>query len=178
MTRRLLTTMVLFLALLGSGTAAAYAGGEPPRRCFNQLGPNGELPSCTFNGTRWVVSYDGGPGDLAGAGIPSGFVALMVIGVLVGIGVTVWWLSLARQMATESGMDPGRASMMTLISDDGLDATYLASSLRGTQPTDRPAERPGRSAQERLRELQQLRDEGLITPEEYQRRRTDIVDSI
>lgn len=81
-------------------------------------------------------------------------------------------------MATESGMDPGRASMMTLISDDGLDATYLASSLRGTQSRDRPAERSGRSTQERLRELQQLRDEGLITTEEYQRRRTDIVDSI
>lgn len=26
-------------------------------------------------------------------------------------------------------MDPGRASMMTLISDDGLDATYLASDI-------------------------------------------------
>jgi hypothetical protein len=68
--------------------------------------------------------------------------------------------------------------MMTLISDDGLDATYLASSLRGTPSTDRPTQPSGRGAQERLRELQQLRDEGLITTDEYQRRRTEIVDSI
>jgi hypothetical protein len=171
--------MVLCLAPFGFGTASAYAGSQPPRRCFNQLGPNGELPTCTFNGTRWVVSYDGGPADLVGSGVPSGFAALMVLGVLAGIGVTVWRLSLARRMAAESGMDPDRASMMTLISDDGLDATYLASSLRGTQGTDGPAQRSGRrGAQEQLRELQQLHDEGLITTEEHERRRTEIVDSI
>jgi hypothetical protein len=179
MIRRLLTTMMLCLGLLGAVTATAHAaGGSPPPRCFNRLGPHGEVPSCTFNGTRWVVSYDDGPAGLAGQGAASGIMVLALIGVVAGIGVTVWRLSLARRMAAESGMDPDRATAMTLLSDDGLDATYLASSLRGTSSADQSAQRPSRGAEDRLRELQQLRDDGLITAEEYDVRRTAIIDAI
>jgi hypothetical protein len=35
-----------------------------------------------------------------------------------------------------------------------------------------------RTAEVRLRELQQLRDQGLVTPEEYDTRRKAIVDSL
>lgn len=178
MIRRLLTTMMLCLGLLGAVTATAHAaGGSPPARCFNRLGPNGELPTCTYNGTRWVVSYDG-PAGLTGQGAASGIMVLALIGVVAAIGVTVWRLSLARRMATESGLDPDRATAMTLLSDDGLDATYLASSLRRSSSTDQSAQRPGRGAEDRLRELQQLRDDGLITAEEYDARRTAIIDAI
>jgi len=35
-----------------------------------------------------------------------------------------------------------------------------------------------RTAEARLRELQELRDEGLLTPEEYDARRTAVLDSV
>jgi hypothetical protein len=111
-------------------------------------------------------------------GIPGWFVAFGALVVALGVAGTIWRMSLARQMAEEAGLDPDRAATMTLMSEDGLDATYLASSLRGDARTA-PSPPPGpRSAQERLRELQQLRDEGLVTAEEYESRRTAIVDSI
>ena len=77
-----------------------------------------------------------------GSGIPGWFVAWGVFVVVVGVGVTIWRVSTAQKLAKRSGMDPGLATQMTLLSDDGLDATYLAASLRGqvTHPTE-PAPR-------------------------------------
>jgi hypothetical protein len=112
------------------------------------------------------------------AGIPSGFGVLFVLVALVGVGLTIWRVSLARQMASESGMDPDRAPAMTLLSDDGLDATYLASSLRGGQAHQAPEAPEPRSVSARLQELLELRDAGLITYEEYESRRKDILDSL
>src|SRR4051812_31101951 len=66
----------------------------------------------------------------ASTGIPGSFVFLVVVGILISIGVAVWKVSTAQRLAKQSGMDPGLATQMTLLSDDGLDATYLAASLR------------------------------------------------
>jgi hypothetical protein len=151
MTRRVLTTLLLSLGLLAVSATAASA--DPPG--FYDTDPI-------------VMGGDPGP--------PAGFVAFGVIAVLFGIGGALWRVSLARRMAEESGMDPDRATAMTLLSDDGLDATYLASSLRD-RPDDPPSARE-RSVDDRLRELQHLRDEGLVTAEEYETRRTAILDSI
>jgi hypothetical protein len=152
MTRRLLTTLLLSLGVLAGSAAAASA--EPPG------------------------FYDTDPVGMGGdPGLPAGFVAFGVIAVLFGVGGTLWRVSLARRMAEESGMDPDRATTMTLLSDDGLDATYLASSLRD-RPADPPRTAAERSVDDRLRELQHLRDEGLVTAEEYETRRTAILDSI
>lgn len=115
----------------------------------------------------------------ADPGLPGPFIGLFVLALVVGVAVTLWRVSMARQVARDSGLDPDRAAAMTLLSDDGLDATYLAASLR--EPSRRPAEELDTSARtvaDRLRELDRLHADGLVTAEEYQARRTAILDSI
>lgn len=169
MTRRLLGATALCLALLGLSTSVASAASPNPDECFGGPQPRAALPACS-------LSYDLEPGGMD-AGIPSWFGALAVLMVVAGTGMTIYRVTMARQMAEDAGLDPDRATAMTLLSDDGLDATYLASSLRGTGPTaaTQPA---GRSAHERLRELERLREEGLLTAAEYEARRQAILDSV
>jgi hypothetical protein len=82
---------------------------------------------------------------------------------------------MARKMAERSGMDANEATAMTLLSDDGLDATYLASNLRPGQPQEGG---PGRSVSERLTEVESLKQQGLVTQAEYDERRTAVLDSL
>ena len=157
-------------------TASAQSGPhDPPAKCF-KIGPNGELPSCWEDGSgNWEVSYrDDSTASNGGGGIA----VLVVLALLVGGGILFWKIWMARRMANEAGIDPGRATAMTLLTDDGLDATYLASSLRGTRAAEPAPATPTRSAGDRLRELEKLRDEGLVTPAEYDARRQAIVDSV
>ena len=130
------------------------------QHCLDQaMNHNGEPPTCTkgADGT-WVASW---PDDPSSSGFGGGIVLLMVLAVAIGIGITVWKVSTARKLATESGMSPGLATQMTLLTDNGLDATYLAASLRpppGAPAPPTPASRPdatsaSRSAAERLTEL-------------------------
>jgi hypothetical protein len=154
---------------------------DPPNWCF-KTNANGDLPTCTYLDGQWHRSYDKGPG-LAGADGPGGaFAALLVLALLAGIGFTVWKVSTARRMARDSGMSVGDATAMTLLSDDGFEATYLASNLR--QPTSPPAtpavggSGSSRSAADRLRELESLLAQGLISPTEYDARRQAIVDGL
>lgn len=121
--------------------------------------------------------YDDGMTGFPDPGPPPAFVAMFVIVLIGGVATTMWRVSLARRMAERSGMDPDEATAVTLLSEDGLDAAYLASNLRPS-PAAPPAPTPDRSAHERLRELEQLRAEGLITSGEYETRRKAIVDSL
>jgi hypothetical protein len=86
------------------------------------------LPTCTEVNGQWSVSYgqDFGGG---GEGIPSGFIALAVLVFLIGGGLAVWRVSMARQMATNAGLNPGQATAVTLLGSPGLDAAYLAAKL-------------------------------------------------
>jgi hypothetical protein len=102
------------------------------------------------------------------------FGLFFVLVIVLGIASTVWRVSTARRMAERSGMDPGEATMMALMTEDGLDSTYLASNLRGQVPNE--ATRP--TAAERLTELQGLKDQGLITDSEYAARRQAIIDGV
>ena len=123
-----------------SGAAAA----EPPapHRCF-QADRYGEMPTCTWDGTRWTRSYDGAGAAGASTGPGSGFGALVVLMLLGGMAVTVWKLSTARRMAHDAGMSTRDATAMALLSDDGLEATYLASNLRGpSRPGPAPSPAP------------------------------------
>ncbi len=116
------------------------------------------------------------------------FVFLFVIGLLVALGITVWKVSTAQRLARQSGMDPGLATQMTLLTDDGLDATYLAASLRpapmtpsasGLREESSPTqERVVLTAAERLTELKSLLEQGLVTQTEYDERRKAIIDTV
>ncbi|GAA2147865.1 hypothetical protein GCM10009844_25580 [Nocardioides koreensis] len=174
--RLLLGLVGAALAVLAVAGAASAAGGDnPPARC---LRPNryGELPTCTWDGTSWHRSFGGG---MSTGGPPAGFVALFVLVLLGGVGVLVWKVSTARRMARESGMSAGDATAMTLLTDDGFGATYLAANLRDrTHAAPAPPPAAGRTVSERLQQLQALRDQGLVTVEEYDARRAAILDSL
>lgn len=156
------------------------------QQCLDNAGiRNGQLPTCTnVNGT-WVPSW---PSDssMSGGVALGGFVFLFTVALLIGLGVILWKIITARRLATQAGLDPGMATQMALLSDDGLDATYLASSLRQPPPTHvasatgspTPHERPVSSAAARLTELKSLLDQGLVTPSEYDERRRSIIDTV
>lgn len=109
-------------------------------------------------------------------GIPGFFGFFFVLVLLAGIAGTVWRVSTARRMARDSGMNVGDATAMTLLDEDGLSATYLASNFRGAP--SRTADPAPASAAERLRELAGLRDQGLITQDEHDERRARIIDGV
>lgn len=174
--RLLLVLVGAALAVMAvAGGASAAGGDEPPAWCL-RANRYGEPPTCTWNGTSWHRSFDGG---MSTGGSSAGFEALFVLALLGGVGVLVWKVSTARRMARESGMSPGDATAMTLLTDDGFEATYLAANLRDRTPTA-PAPPAGATptVAERLQQLQALRDQGLVTGEEYDARRAAILESL
>ena len=87
----------------------------------------------------------------------------------------------ARRMAARAGLNEQDAAVTAMLTNNGLDATYLAANLRapsapgGALP---PQPAPPRTVEERLAELDRLRHEGLITAEEYSSQRKTIVGGI
>jgi hypothetical protein len=137
---------------------------------------------CTKVNGSWVPSWPGDPGP-TGGGVPAVFVLFAVIAVLLAIGLIVWKVATARSLARQSGMDPDLATQLTLLTDDGLDATYLAANLRGpggagSASSPVAAEPPRADAAQRLTELKSLMDQGLVTPVEYEERRKAIIDTV
>ena len=55
-----------------------------------------------------------------GSGIPSGFIALMIIMPLLGLGTWLFRMSVASRMAQRAGLNPTDAAMTSALSDDGL----------------------------------------------------------
>lgn len=103
----------------------------------------------------------------------------MLLVLLVAIGTTVYRVSVARSMAEKSGLDPGEATRVALLDDDGLSATYLASQMHGHEAGQANAPTvPGRSTADRLRELDSLRTQGLVTEDEYAQRRSAILGEV
>ncbi len=172
--------MLAFL-LLGP-TASAYAG-QSLQECIDQAANHdGEPPTCTKVNGSWVASWPDGVtgGGGGGGGGSSALGILLVLGVLVGIGLVVWKVSTARKLATQSGMDPNLATQMTLLTENGLDATYLAASLRkpAVASTEPPPASVSTPAAKRLEELKSLLDSDLINQEEYDERRTAIIEAV
>lgn len=150
---------------------------EPPAPawCFDR-NAEGQFSTCTWDGSQWHKSYrDGMAGD---AGAPGWFGGLFVLMLIVAVAMFAWKISLARRVARSTGMDPDQATELTILGEHGLEAGYLAGHLRQRPAGQQPPVAAVRSAEVRLRELQQLRDQGLVTPEEYDARRKAIVDSL
>ena len=118
----------------------------------------------------------------SGPGIPGWFIAIFAFVIVAGIGTTIWRISVTRRMAEDAGLDPNTATAVSLLSKDGVDAAFLASALRQRPqpPAPPPVAAPAqsKSAEQRLHELQGLRDKGLITQSEYETRRQEILGSI
>jgi hypothetical protein len=102
------------------------------------------------------------------------FIAFALLVVVLGIASVAWRIHAARSMARRAGLDEGEAVRMALASEDGLTATYLASSLRGSGPSAPVVRDPAT----RLRELDRLRAEGLITEDEHAARRVGIIGEV
>jgi hypothetical protein len=177
---RALTGVAAAPALVLLDVAPSYAG-DGLQKCLDQaVDHNGEPPTCTQTaGGTWVASWPD-DGALGGSGgIPGAFVLLFVLGLIAAVGITFWKVTTAQKLARRAGMDPGLATQMTLLTDDGLDATYLASSLRQpAQSTPTPPASAPPSATSRLEELKSLLDRGLVTQPEYDERRKAIIDSV
>jgi hypothetical protein len=142
-----------------------------PAKC-TRMNAEGQLPDCIqhSDGT-WEAVY-----PTAGAG-GGGFAVLFVLVLVLGVAGTVWKVSTARRMARDAGMDTGDATAMTLLTDEGFEATYLASNLRG-QAAPAPSAPARGPAAERLAELQALRDQGLVTDAEHAAARQRILDEL
>jgi hypothetical protein len=164
------------VAVLVMSTASS-AFGDSLQECFDQAeSHDGEPPTCTEVNGKWVASW---PDDFSGgSGGSGGFAFLFILAAVIGIAVVIWKVSTARQLAAGSGMDPGLATQMTLLTDDGLEATYLAASLRGQSPASEPTPAEKATTAKRLAELKGLLDEGLISQAEYDAQRRAIIDAV
>jgi hypothetical protein len=121
---------------------------------------------------------DGSFGDPGmDAGIPGWFFALFVLVLVGGVAASLYRISSARRMATRAGLDPDEAARVTMLSEDGYGATYLASQLRSRPDASAGTSEP-RPTSERLRELESLRSDGLVTDEEHAARRAAILEDL
>jgi hypothetical protein len=168
--RRVLAGLLLGLLLTLVAAPALADPGFPGDDCTPSASDPGVL-DCGSDG------FDQGgltPGDDFG----QIFAVVAVLMVVLAVSGVVVKVSLARGMARRSGMDEGEATAVSLLSEDGINATYLASNLRPqqTQPTEQAV--GPRSVAERLAELDDLRAKGLVTEAEYAERRAAILASL
>lgn len=93
-----------------------------------------------------------------GGGIPGGFIALFVVVAAVGVATTIWRMSVLRS----GGLNP-------FVAREQLEAR-LNQSLQ-----ERPPESAGRSIEQRLAELEDLHERGVISADELTTARAKII---
>ncbi|HEX7717893.1 MAG TPA: SHOCT domain-containing protein [Marmoricola sp.] len=165
------------LGLILFATAGSAFGSDSFQECLDQsVNHDGVPPTCTETNGSWNPTWPDEAGS--GLGIPGWFVLVVIVFVVLAIGSAVWRVSTARKLAASSGMDPGLATSVALLTEDGLDATYLAANLRGQAPASAAAPASPPSAAARLAELRGLLDAGLVTQAEYDERRRAIIDAV
>lgn len=173
---RAISVVAIAVAALVMGAASPALAGQSLQECIDQAESHGgEPPTCTEVNGKWVASW---PDDMSGGGGFGGFAFLFILVALVGIAILVWKVSTARRLATGSGMDPDVATGMTLLTDHGLEATYLAANLRGATPATPPTPAEQATTSQRLAELKGLLDQGLISQTEHDEKRRAIIDAV
>lgn len=114
-----------------------------------------------------------------GGGIPGWFIALFILIALLSVGTWLWRISMSRKMAEDAGLDPNTATAVTMLGHDGIDATYLASTLASRSRAEAPhPTQPAKTTEQRLQELQALKDKGMVNDDEYEAQRQKILGSI
>ena len=115
----------------------------------------------------------------AGPGFGGWFAALFVLVALLSVAGAVWRILAARKISADAGLDPNKAAAVTLLSRDGVGAAYLASTLaQRASPESLAAPEAPKTAEQRLVELQALKDKMLISDEEFEVQRQKILGSI
>jgi hypothetical protein len=157
---------VMFLAAPTYGDPIA-----PPQQCGDVANPCPADPN--FDPTA-----DSGPS-------PGAMFGLFAVLALVVGGVGLYWrVSAARRIAEQAGLDPDTAVSTALLNHDGLAATYLAANLgranlrSDEEPAVRSAPLSTNPTERRLTELKRLRDQDLISEDEYADRRKAILDTV
>ena len=126
-----------------------------------------------------LLAEENFPADLMlPAGVPDLFLVFFFLVLVTGFAGVAWRIHAARSMARRAGLDEGEAVRMALTSEDGLTATYLASSLRGPSAGAPGRDHVVRDTATRLRELDRLLSEGLVTQDEHASRRAGILDEV
>lgn len=164
--------------LLGAPASAATCSDVPPEDV--------PFPATCIDG-EWVGTDDGfGFGDEFDEEFQDGereVKTLAIIGFAVvltlGIGGAIWRVNAARGMARRAGMNEDDAANVALLGGNGLEAAYLASAFRpGQDPGQAAGEAGAPDTATRLAELQRLRDQGLITYDEYEAQRRTVIEDI
>jgi hypothetical protein len=161
----------------------AYADYSTQGACLTAAANRGLNYACEGSRGHWKLTQAGSFNNDSGGGSSFAgiFIVFVILVIAIAVGAAVWRVSMARKMAEQSGLDPKLATRMALFTDEGLDATYLASSLRQPplqSPATPAAPAASRTATERLAELTALKDSGAITQDEFDARRTAIIDGI
>lgn len=127
--------------VLSSFAASAMAAGpeDPPPSCF-VANLNDDLPTCTSSdGKNWAVNY---PARMQ----QQQATAFIVLALLIGIAVTVAIVVFMRRQARNAGLDPNTATAVTLLTNPGVSAIYLASNLQPNRVETAPEEDPQQAA--------------------------------
>lgn len=173
-------TVVAVLLLIG-GSAAAQPGGGGLRQCY---GPDG--PTLEEMQTTKCVKHGDGPwervtdSDFPGMGF--GFGEILLIGIVLALVPGF----VGASVASSANISPGAGFLIgTFGSWIGVIALYLYGHSQKRTPapdvggaaveTKRPAPEDPAA---RLRKLQDLLDQGLITQEEYRARRQAAIDGL
>jgi hypothetical protein len=180
--------IVVAAGLLAGGPAAAQPEGDAFEQCYGPDGPTleeAETTKCVKHGDGpWQrVDDSGGFGRLDGEGFGIGFGEIVLIAFLLALvpGAAGAAVAPSANVSHASGFLIG-----TFGSWLGVIGLYLYGHSQGR--TQRPssgggpeveAKRPpSKDAAERLRTLQDLLDQGLISQDEYRARRQAAVDSL
>lgn len=176
---RVRATLVGALALVVVGLPGAWAAAGQPRTAAATGCTNDNVGSldCPYGSDE-----NGAPTGFYGADEqfpPDWFYFFGFVVVAGGITATVMRVRTASRLAERAGLDPGDAAWTSLLSENGLPATYAIANLpgRGAAPEVVATAAP-RTVERRLAEVKRLHDKGLISPEEYETRRTRILDEV
>jgi hypothetical protein len=93
--------------------------------------------------------------------------------VVAGIVTTIWRVRATRSLAKSAGLDPDSAAAVALTDPTATSAMIIASRMgqQGGQPA-------GHDAASRLKELDGLKAQGLITDQEYADKRAAILNGL
>ena len=93
--------------------------------------------------------------------------------VVAGIVATIWRVRVTRNLARQAGIDPDTAAAAALSDENAMGAMIIAS--RMGQQAGQPV---AHDAASRLRELDELKAQGLITDQEYADKRAAILNGL